>query len=94
MSEQELSLANFRHGKGCVRCNGVGYSGRRGVFEVIEMTAALGEALQHGSPLEFERMARLQMGGHTLERNAIDLVLAGDTTIAEAMTVVMQGELR
>ena len=94
VSEQELSLANFRHGKGCVRCNGVGYSGRRGVFEVIEMTAALGEALQHGSPLEFERMARLQMGGHTLERNAIDLVLAGDTTIAEAMTVVMQGELR
>ncbi len=93
-SEEELSLANFRHGKGCVRCNGVGYSGRRGVFEVIEMTAALGVALQHGSPLEFERMARQQMGGNTLERNAINLVLAGDTTIEEAMSVVMQGELR
>ncbi len=90
-SEQELSLANFRHGKGCVRCNGVGFSGRRGIFEVIEMTAALGEALQHGNPLEFERLARLQMGGKTLKRNAIDLVLAGDTTIEEAMSVVIQG---
>ncbi len=93
-SEQELSLANFRHGKGCGRCNGVGYSGRRGVFEVIEMTAALGEALQHGSPLEFERLARLQLDGHTLERNVVDLVLAGDTTIEVAMSVVTQGELK
>jgi type II secretory ATPase GspE/PulE/Tfp pilus assembly ATPase PilB-like protein len=28
---EELSLAKFLKGRGCSRCNGVGFSGRRGV---------------------------------------------------------------
>jgi len=87
LGEEEVSLAKFRRGKGCVRCNGVGYSGRRGVFEIIEINLPLAEALQHGEQMEFHRLARLQMGTNTLARNALDLVLAGQTTIAEAMTV-------
>jgi MSHA biogenesis protein MshE len=87
VGEEEVSLAKFRRGKGCVRCNGVGYSGRRGVFEIIEMTQPLADALQHGDPMAFDRLARQQIGTHTLVRNALELVLAGETTIAEAMTV-------
>lgn len=82
-----MSSAKFRHGRGCARCNGVGYSGRRGVFEVLEMTPPLADALQKGDPMTFDRLAREQMGIHTLVRDAIQLVLAGQTTIAEAMTV-------
>ena len=41
LSDDGLSKADFRHGKGCNRCNGVGFSGRVGVFEMLEMTAAL-----------------------------------------------------
>jgi len=89
VSEEELSLAKFRHGRGCARCNGVGYSGRQGVFEIIEMTPPLADALQQGDPMTFGRLARLQMGPNTLVRNAIELVLAGKTTIAEAMTVAV-----
>jgi hypothetical protein len=35
----------------------------------------------------FDRLAQAQMGAHTLVRNALDMVLAGETTLAEAMTV-------
>ena len=87
VGEEGVSLPKFRHGKGCVRCNGMGYSGRRGVFEIIDMTPALAEALQHADPMAFDRLARQQIGAHTLVRNALEMALAGETTIAEAMTV-------
>jgi MSHA biogenesis protein MshE len=89
---EELATARFRAGRGCLRCNGAGYFGRRGVFEVAEMTPPLALAIQHGNGGEFERLARAQIGTHTMERNACELVLAGETTIPEAMKVSMSGD--
>jgi MSHA biogenesis protein MshE len=92
VTPEELSLAKFRQGKGCVRCNGVGYFGRRGVFEVVEMTPPLALAIQQPDPSGFEPLAREQIGIYTMERNAHELVLAGETTISEAMTVTIGGD--
>jgi MSHA biogenesis protein MshE len=82
---EELALARFRHGRGCVRCNGVGYFGRRGVFEVVEMTPELALGIQRGEASSFERAAREQIGAYTMERNAFEMVLTGETTISEAV---------
>ncbi len=87
MGETEAGTARFMRGRGCVRCNGVGYSGRRGVFEIIEMNAALAQALQQQDTTVFDRLALEQIGANTLVRNALEMVIAGKTTIAEAMTV-------
>jgi len=87
VADQEAAAAKLMQGQGCARCNGVGYSGRRGVFEIIEMTAPLAQALQSEDPTVFDRLAIAQLGTNTLVRNALDMVLAGETTIAEAMTV-------
>jgi MSHA biogenesis protein MshE len=89
---EELSLAKFRKGRGCVRCNGVGYSGRRGVFEVVEMNSQLALDMQKGDPSVFERAAREQVGSYTMERNAYELVLTGETTITEAMRLSASAE--
>ncbi len=89
----DLSGANFHHGKGCTRCNGVGFTGRIGVFEILEMTPTLAVALHNGDPGQFERLAREQLGRNTVEHRAVDLVLGGQTTIGEAMTVVTSIEL-
>lgn len=93
VNAEELALAKFRTGKGCVHCNGVGFFGRRGVFEIVEMNAELAVAIQHADPGEFEKLARAQIGFYTIERNAFELVLAGETTIPEAMTIAMGGDL-
>lgn len=92
VSEQELSLAKFRKGRGCVRCNGSGYLGRRGVFEVFEMNHELALSLQNEGPAAFEKKVRAQIGTYTMVRNAHELVLAGDTTIEEAMNVAAGGD--
>jgi MSHA biogenesis protein MshE len=88
----ELAQAKFQHGKGCTRCNGVGYSGRVGVFEMVEMTAPLAAAIHGSDPREFERTAREQLGRNTVGHRALELVLAGETTVAEAMQVVTSTE--
>ncbi len=88
LSEDELAHAKLRRGKGCARCNGVGYTGRIGVFEIMEMTAPLAAAIHKGDLVLFEKVAREQIGNDTLEHRALELVLKGETTIVEAMTVV------
>lgn len=79
---------DFRHGKGCPRCNNTGFIGRIGVYELLKMTSELSSIIHKGDPVEFENAARKSLGDNCLERNALNLVASGQTTIAEAMSVV------
>jgi MSHA biogenesis protein MshE len=87
-----LDAQTFHHGRGCAHCANTGYQGRTGVYEFLEMNDAVVEAVNQGEPAEFMRVARQQMAGETLRRDAVRLVLAGTTTIAEAMRVSNQFE--
>ncbi len=82
----------FHHGRGCSHCANTGYQGRSGVYEFLEMSDSVVEAINHEDPGEFMRVARQQMAGETLRRDAVRLVLAGRTTVAEAMRVSNQFE--
>ena len=82
--------AQYRRGAGCAECNQTGYSGRTGVYEFIEMTQELIEAMNHGDPATFTQAARRQMKGQTLARDALRLVMAGRTTIEDAMRISNQ----
>jgi MSHA biogenesis protein MshE len=84
---------SFRSGRGCSRCNGIGFSGRSGVYEFLEMTEPLAAAVHKEDAPLFEKAAKEQMAGRTLGRNAVDLVLAGKTTIGEAMKVASSTEI-
>ena len=75
---------------GCTECNDSGYAGRTGVYEYVEMTQELVEAMNHGEPSAFTQAARRQMAGETLRRDAVRLVTAGRTTVEEAMRVATQ----
>ena len=77
-------------GKGCTVCNGTGYQGRVGVYELLEMNNALVEAASHDDPNTFIKLGRQQMAGHTLRKSAVDLILQKRTTIAEAMRISNQ----
>jgi MSHA biogenesis protein MshE len=83
----EAAHKRFVHGRGCGQCNGTGYHHRVGVYEMLEMTAPLVEALNHQDTHLFVKLAKQQLAGKTLRRSAVDLAVAGKTTIAEAMRV-------
>jgi MSHA biogenesis protein MshE len=76
-----------KRGMGCSACNGTGYHGRQGVYELLEMDATLTQAASQADPAAFMRLARERMKGKTMAHHALDLVRQGRTTLAEAMRI-------
>jgi MSHA biogenesis protein MshE len=85
-----VEQAQFFHGKGCSHCNGTGYRGRTGVYELLEMTRAVTDAANHPDPAHFLKVAHAEMGGETLRRHGVQLAVQGRTTIGEAMRISNQ----
>ncbi len=83
----ETDSIALKEGQGCSDCNDTGYAGRTGVYEYIEMTQALVEAMNHGDPSNFTRIGRAQMAGQTLRADALRLAASGRTTLDEAVRV-------
>lgn len=94
--EQELGDQVHQHkyyaSRGCNACNGAGYQGRMGVYELLEMNNTLVDAVNHDDQATFIKLAREHMKGKTLRANAIQLVLQKKTTIAEALRISNQLE--
>ena len=88
----EPRAGGYRRGKGCSQCNGLGYAGRIGVYEMLEMTSELVRAANHADPNAFLEKAATQLRGRTLTDRALALVAAGRTTVAEAIRVAVQLE--
>jgi MSHA biogenesis protein MshE len=82
----------FMKGKGCTQCNGTGYMGRTGVYEMLEMTRSVVEAANQSDPAVFIRVARKQMEGETLRDHAVQLVADGRTSVEEAMRISSQAD--
>ncbi len=84
--------ARLRRGRGCTHCNGIGYAGRIGVFEMLEMSPALARAAARADPNVFLEAARAALKGRALMDHALALVAAGRTTVSEAMRVTFELE--
>lgn len=80
--EHRLSL---RQGPGCAYCGNSGYSGRIGVYELLEMDRSVAEAVAQGDAHDVRMAAYGQMHGGTLLDHALALMGRGLTTVAEAM---------
>ena len=82
----------YLKGVGCTHCNGTGYQGRTGVYEMLEMTNEVVAATNQGDTNAFVQAARKQMGGNTLRRDAVRLVISGRTSVEDAMRISSQYE--
>ena len=85
-----LGGTRFMHGKGCSQCNGTGYAGRTGVYELVEMTQPLIEVIGKEDPNEFRRRAYQQIAGATMRDHALKLAAAGKTTLAEVIATEIE----
>ncbi len=86
------SEGRFQRGRGCSHCNGTGFQGRIGVYELLEMHLDLVRAANRNDPNLFTEIAKKQMAGKTLSQNAFRLAAAGRTTVAEAIRVASAQE--
>ncbi len=75
------------HPGGCPKCNGTGYFGRIGIYEIMEMTSHLKQIVAKSlGTKELEEEARKE-GLRTLRDNAAAYVLDGVTSISEMLKV-------
>jgi type IV pilus assembly protein PilB len=74
-----------RHGLGCEKCNGTGYKGRVGLYEVMEVTDGLRELILVGaSGLELRRKA-IEEGMISLRGSGLQKIKDGVTTVEEVL---------
>ncbi len=87
---EQLSSARFAEGRGCTYCNNTGYSGRIGVFELLELDDAMADALRANDTQAFSEAARAGEGYKTLTDNALEYAACGMTTLDEVFRVTEQ----
>jgi len=81
----ELKEIRTFKGAGCATCNGTGYKGRVGLYEVMEITEDLRELILVGaSGLELRRKA-IEEGMLTLRQSGLEKIRQGVTTIEEVV---------
>lgn len=72
---------------GCTKCDGTGFRGRIGVYEIMEVTQPLKNIIsKHGTAEEIKEKA-LEEGMNTLRMAATKYVLEGITSVPEMMRV-------
>jgi len=75
--------------KGCARCNGTGYKGRLGLYEVMIVSEAVRRlTVERKSADEISRVAAAE-GMKSLREDGIDKVLEGATSIEEIARVIV-----
>lgn len=87
---EDVDKQSYKRGRGCSYCNGTGYVGRTGVYEMLEMTKPVVEAANQEDVHKFMQVARQQLAGRTLRHHAAQLAAAGRTSPDEAMRVSSQ----
>jgi type IV pilus assembly protein PilB len=78
--------ATFMRGRGCANCNHTGYRGRKGIFEMLKMNAAIRDMTFSQEPTQaIRRQARL-MGMRTLLEDGVGKAVSGLTTLEEVLS--------
>jgi type IV pilus assembly protein PilB len=78
----------FTHGAGCNHCAGTGYSGRIGVFEVLETTEGVRRLITQKATQKEIRDQAVADGMSTMRQDAVAKVDLGVTTMSELIRSV------
>ncbi len=71
--------------KGCSRCNGTGYKGRVGLYELMEVTDEVAKAINANVPEDHLRKLAVQEGMRTLRDAGLEKVRQGTTSLEEVL---------
>jgi type IV pilus assembly protein PilB len=92
---KEIGTVQLYEGRGCPTCKGTGYKGRLGVFEVMENTPAVSDAIASKVPESQLRKIALKEGMLTLRQDGLLKAQQGMTTLDQVLekTVIQKESL-
>lgn len=89
INEIEAAKITFYHGDGCPKCNGIGFKGRMGIFEIFIVNEELQQMIYEGRTLVELRTKARELGMRSMREDGIRKVGGGLTTADEVLKVTM-----
>jgi type IV pilus assembly protein PilB len=83
----------FYYGKGCSKCNGTGYKGRVGLFEIMLFTDEIRDLIMNSASTALLREAGVKNGMRLLRENGLAAIYDGITTIDEIAKETMMEQV-
>jgi len=87
----ESEVGDFKpmHGKGCQICNGTGYKGRTGIYQVMPVFDEIRDAVYAGKNADEINNIAVSKGVKTLRMAALDKVKMGELSLEECLRVTV-----
>jgi type IV pilus assembly protein PilB len=87
LTPDDVSGVTLYRGGGCPECQGTGYKGRIGIFEMMELDSELRDMAFHKAATNRIRDQAIASGMRTLMQDGIRKVIQGITTIDEVLRI-------
>ena len=84
-SRRDIGDKQFYYGKGCDGCNNTGYKGRKGIYELLQISDPIRELINERAPTVTLKQKAIELGMVTLRQDGLRSIFAGDTTIEEVL---------
>lgn len=85
LTPHEVGDKHFYTGAGCDECGGTGYRGRKGLYELLDMTDPLRDLVAEKAPSIVLKQKAIELGMQTLRDDGLRNIYDGSTTIEEVL---------
>jgi type IV pilus assembly protein PilB len=85
LSPHEIGDKTFYYGAGCETCNHTGYKGRKGIYELLDITDPIRELINKRAPSVVLKQKAVELGMTTLRQDGLRCIYEGETTIEEIL---------
>jgi type IV pilus assembly protein PilB len=85
LSPHEIGDKAFYYGRGCDTCNNTGYKGRKGIYELLDISDPLRELINERAPSVVIKQKAIELGMTTLRQDGLRCIYDGETTIEEIL---------
>jgi type IV pilus assembly protein PilB len=90
---KDVKDKKFFYGRGCSRCNGTGYRGRIGIFEIMVFNDEIRDLVMNQASTSVLRAAAQKAGMRILRQNGLEAIYDGITTIDEIAKETMMEDV-
>ena len=85
LTQEDLGGKQFYTGAGCSTCGGSGYKGRKGIYELLDVTDPIRDLITGRAPSLVLRQKAIELGMATLREDGLRSIYDGETTIEEVL---------
>jgi type IV pilus assembly protein PilB len=93
LTPDDIKGQQFYYGRGCSNCNGTGYKGRIGIFEIMVFNDEIRDLVMNQASTSVLRAAGMKAGMRLLRDNGLETIFNGITTIDEIVKETMMEEI-